>query len=247
MKIKLGVGFIAKKFEQGSVLVCGMKGKGKDLIMGNVIAYRKKQYVSNLDYGGERYEFNYKDIDLGGNTYDTMLATPRYYEYPFPPATDIYLSDVGVYFPAQYCNELNKKYQSIPYFMALSRQVGREARVHANCQNISRIWDKIREQSDTYIRCTHCFYVPKINLVIQRVVLYDKYESAQNRVNPCRIKVPMFGNKDRILNAQIYCDNFYNQHGEVHDYWLIYFNKSNHDTYYFEKLLKEGKKDEKEK
>lgn len=240
MKIKF-MPFIVKKFQSGNVCVCGLRGKGKDLLFGNVIARRKKPYISNLDYGGERYAFNYKDIDIGGNTFDSMLNCPKYYEFPYDNSPDIYISDVGVYFPAQYCNELNKKYQSIPYYLALSRQVSRN-NVHINVQALNRCWDKIREQSDIYIRCVKCIYIPYIDLVLQKVVIYDKIDSAIARVNPCRIKVPLMGDKDRILNAQIYCDNFYNQHGEVRDYWLIYFNKSKHDTYYFEKLLKEGVK-----
>lgn len=57
---------------------------------------------------------------------------------------------------------------------------------------------------------------------------------------------PLIGKQDYILSCQIYVDNFENAHGIVKSYWLIYKNKSNHDTYYFEKLLKNGvKKDEK--
>lgn len=240
MKIK-GINFIKKKFLNSSVCVCGMKGKGKDLLMGNVIARRKEPYISNLDYGGEHYDFNYKDIELGGNTYDSMLNDPYFYEFPFPLGTDIYISDVGVYYPSQYCNELNKKYPSIPLFMALSRQVARNA-VHINVQNLNRCWDKIREMSDLYIRCVKCIYVPYINLVIQRVVIYDKYQSACDRVQPCRIKHHLIGDKTRLLQEQMYLDSFYNTHGDVNEYLLIYFNKSTYDTYYFEKLLKGGKK-----
>lgn len=240
MKIK-GINFIKKKFLNSSVCVCGMKGKGKDLLMGNVIARRKKPYISNLDYGGEHYDFNYKDIELGGNTYDSMLNQPYYYEFPYPMGTDIYISDVGVYYPSQYCNELNKKYPSIPLFMALSRQCARNA-VHINVQSLNRCWDKIREMSDIFIRCVECIYIPKINLVLQKVIIYDKYDSACSRVQPCRIHAHTFGDKNRILQEQMYLDSFYNQHGDVKDYWLVYFNKSKHDTYYFEKLLKGGKK-----
>lgn len=232
--------YIARFFKSGNVCVTGLRGKGKDLLFGNVINYRKKAYISNLDYGGEQYEFNYKDINLNGNTYDSMLNEPIYYQFPYDNSPDIYISDVGVYFPSQYCNELNKKYQSIPYYLALSRQVSHN-NVHINVQNLNRAWDKIREQSDIYIRCVKCLYIPKINLVFQKVIIYDKYDSCVNRVQPCRIKVPKMGDKDRILNAQIYVDNFFNQHGDVRSHWLIYFNKSKHDTYYFEKLLKGGK------
>lgn len=239
--------YVKRLFKQGNVCVTGLRGKGKDLLFGNVIARRKEPYISNLNYGGEYVEFNYSDLELGGNTYDSMLHSPYYYEFPHTPGTDVYISDVGVYFPAQYCNELNKKYQSIPYYLALCRQVSHN-NVHINVQNLNRAWDKIREQSDTYIRCVRCIYIPYINLVLQQIVVYDKYDSCVNRVKPCRIQMPLLPNTEKALQAQIYIDNFENQHGSVRSHWLIYFNKSKHDTYHFEKLLKEGiKKDEDKK
>ena len=132
-----GIRYVKRLFKSGNVCVTGLRGTGKDLIFGNVIHSRKDEpYVSNLDYGGEYHEFNYKDIDLGGNTYDSMLSAPLYYEYPFAPGTDVYISDVGCYFPAQYCNELNKKYSSIPYYLALCRQVSHN-NVHINVQNLN--------------------------------------------------------------------------------------------------------------
>lgn len=231
------INFVRRLFEHGNVCVTGLRGTGKDLIFGNVINVRKQAYVSNLDYGGKRYEFKYADFMIGNNTYDTMLNQPLYYEYPFELGSDLYLSDVGVYFPSQYCNELNKRYQSFPYYMALSRQVSHN-NVHINVQNLNRAWDKIREQSDIYIRCVKSYYV--FGLVLQKIVVYDKYESCLNRVDPCRIKIPLLGDKDRILNAQIAVDKFANQYGSVKSYWLVYINRSKHDTYYFEKLLKEG-------
>ena len=237
--------YITKLFESGNVCVTGLRGRGKDLLFGNVIIRRKSPYVSNLNYGGEYYPYDYKNLSLGGNTYDTMLNSPYYYEYPYPLGSDVYLSDIGVYFPSQYCNELNKKYQSIPYYMALSRQVSHN-NVHINVQNLNRAWDKIREQSDIYLMPVKCIYIKPLDIVIQKVIEYDKYDSCVQRVKPCRIKVPLIGKQDYILSCQMYVDNFENAHGIVKSYWLIYKNKSNHDTYYFEKLLKNGvKKDEK--
>lgn len=241
-----GIRYVKRLFKSGNVCVTGLRGTGKDLIFGNVIHSRKDEpYVSNLDYGGEYHEFNYKDIDLGGNTYDSMLSAPLYYEYPFAPGTDVYISDVGCYFPAQYCNELNKKYSSIPYYLALCRQVSHN-NVHINVQNLNRAWDKIREQSDLYLRCVRCFYL--FGLVIQEVIVYDQYEACVHRVKPCRIKMPLISlNQGDLLQRQMYIDNFENSHGSVKRVWLIYINRSEHDTYYFEKLLKEGKKKDENK
>ena len=79
-------------------------------------------------------------------------------------------------------------------------------------------------------------------LVIQFITIYDKYDSCVNRVSPCRVRVPILGNPVAKMQARTYYDNFFNQHGLVQNKLLIYFNKSSHDTYYFEKLLAGGKK-----
>lgn len=232
---------IKKTFNKGNVCVTGLRGTGKDVLFGNVIARRKLPYLSNLDYGGSYNKLDFDYMKLGGNTYDTMINNPLHYEWQFPYETDIYISDVGVYFPAQYCNELNRKYQSLPYFLALSRQVAHN-NVHINVQNLNRAWDKLREQSDIYITCNWCKVI--FGFVIQKITVYSKYQSCIDRVPPCRIKLPWL-NKDRIQKAEIEIEHYKINYGDVSSHILIYRNKSKHDTYYFEKLLKEGVKNEK--
>ena len=259
---------IIKLFEDGNVCVCGPKGTGKDLLFGNVIARRKGTYVSNLDYtNGDRFiRLDFNDIDCGGNTYKNLIENNiKYYEFPHPKGSDIYISDAGVYLPAQYCNELNKLYPHLPLYFALCRQLSRNA-VHINTQHLSRPWDKIREQSaDTYIRCRHCTVIfgPLIQklkdkhfwkwldkiplLVIQRVTLYDKYQSALDRVKPCRVTVPFFAKKEVKMNVRMYIDKFANTYGMVRNSTMLYWNKSKHDTFFFEKLFKQGVKNEETK
>lgn len=237
--------YIVKLFENGNVLVTGLRGTGKDVLFGNVIARRNKDYVSNLDYSsGEKfYPIDFDSIDLGKNSYTNFISGDlKYFEFPYPLESDIYISDGGVYFPSQYCNELNKRYPYFPFYFALSRQVSHN-NIHVNVQHLGRVWDKIREQSDCYIRCMSCKVL--FGIVFQRVLIYDKYESCLNRVQPCRVTLPLFANKEQKLQYDLYKDNFFNQHGTIESRFLIYRNKSKHDTYYFEKLLKEGKKNEK--
>lgn len=230
-----GLKKVIKYFENGNVCVFGLRGKGKDLLMSNVIARRNKDYVSNIDYGGKFHLLDFEKIDCGKNDYKNFVKGKiNKYVFPYPMGSDIYISDCGIYLPSQYCNELNRDYKYLCTYQALSRQVSHN-NVHFNAQNLNRVWDKIREQSEVYLRCEKCFYL--WGLVIQKITYYDKYESACNRVKPCRIKVPLFAKKDIKQNALMYVDNFYNQHGEVKSFWVIYFNKSNYDTYYFEKLL----------
>lgn len=231
---------VIKLFKKGNVCVAGMRGSGKDLIIGNVIMRRKLPYISNLNYGGQYNPLNLKEFDIK-NKYDNFINNNiQYWEFKYSYNTDLYISDVGVYYPSQYCNKLNNQYEGFAYYQALSRQVSHN-NVHINVQNLNRAWDKIREQSDTYIRCIWCKVI--LGIVFQKIVIYDKYDSCLNRINPCRIKKPnIFMTPEARLQRELYLDNFYNQHGVVKPAFLIYKNKSNHDTYYFEKLLKKGKK-----
>lgn len=230
---------IIKLFESGNVCVTGLRGTGKDVLFGNVISRRKAPYVSNIDYGGYYCKANLKDLCLSDNKYNNFIEDDIHeYNYPYPRASDVYISDVGVYLPSQYCNELNKLYQGMASYQALSRQVSRN-NFHINVQNLNRAWDKIREQSDIYIRCRRCFVIPRINVVFQLITTYDKYDACLNRVKPCRIRVPLF-NREAQVNARIYRDKFFNENGTIKNRILIYKNKSKHDTYYFERLLRDG-------
>lgn len=254
---------IIRMFESGNVCVCGLRGTGKDVLMGNVIARRNKPYVSNLDYtNGKNYQvLDFDKIDVGGNTYKNLLTgNIKYYEFPYEQGSDIYISDAGIYLPAQYCNELNKQYPYLPTYFALSRQVSHN-NVHVNVQHLARVWDKIREQSDLYIRCRFC-WVPFGSLIyklkqkpklkwlervplfaIQGITLYDKYQSCLDRVKPCRISVPLMAKKEVKLQARMYLDKFRNTYGTIQNRLLIYRNRSKHDTYYFEVLFKNGRKE----
>lgn len=235
---------VLQMFKDGNVCVTGLRGTGKDMLTANVVSRRKKPYVSNLDYGGFYSPLDLKKINLGENTYKNFIdGDLHHYEFPYARGSDIYISDVGVYFPSQYCNELNRDYKYIPGYLALCRQVSHN-NVHINVQNLNRAWDKIREQSDTYIRCRRCIYIPFIKLVFQQITVYDKYESCVNRVKPCQVSGFSL---NPVARAQMdtYLDNFHNTHGSVKNRILLYFNRSSYDTYYFEKLLKGAPKNEK--
>lgn len=228
---------IIKLFNNGNVCVTGLRGTGKDLIMGNVIARKKETYVSNMNYGYDYIPLKLTNLDIK-NTYKEFISGKvKKYIYPYPKNMDIYISDCGVYLPSQYCNLLNRDYEGIISFQALSRQIGK-CNVHINAQNLNRVWDKLREQSDRYIRCCWSFYF--LGFVLQKIVIYDKYESCLNRINPCRIKKPLFCDKNRKQQIELYLDNFYNQHGNVKSHLLFYRNRSKHNTYLFGDMLERG-------
>lgn len=236
---------IKNYFESGNVCVTGLRGTGKDILFGNVIARRKKTYVSNLDYtnGLNFHIFEYEKLDIN-NTYKNFLSYGlNYYKFPYELGTDIYISDAGIYFPSQYNNLLNRDCSTFPVYMALSRQVSHN-NVHINVQNLNRVWDKIREQSDLYITCLNCKVI--LGICFLKIRLYDKMQSCIDRVKPCRIKVPLFAPRDVRMNYKMHIDKFEQKYGMVKTKFLIFKNKSKHDTYYFQKILESGTKERKD-
>ena len=220
-------------FDKGNVSVCGLRGSGKDMLFANVTARRNKPYISNTNYGGQFIQFDPAMLNTG-NTYRNFLRGELVqFSYPFEDGIDIYIADGGVYMPSQYQGELCKEYGHIPVFMALSRHLG-DCNVHYNVQNLNRMWDKIREQSDLYIRCIWCKVIGSI--VIQKVVLYEKYESAVNRVPVFRLRRPWL-NPDRLQMWEIQKCNYDISHGTVKSRILIYRNKSKYNTRIFKEML----------
>ena len=225
---------IIKLFEQGNVSVCGLRGKGKDMLMANVVIRRDKPYVSNTDYGGKFIRFEPELLNCKNTWRNFMTGKLNRYVYPYEDGVDIYLGDGGVYMPSQYQGELCKEYGHVPIYMAISRHLG-DCNFHYNVQNLNRMWDKIREQSDTYIRCVGCKVLFK-KLVFQRVIIYEKYESAVNRVPPFWLRRPWL-NPDRIQSWEIQRQNYEIAHGSVKPRILIYFNKSEYNTRIFKEML----------
>lgn len=235
---------LAKLFDKRSVSVCGMKGTGKDMLFANIIAKRKyKYYISNMDYKITNKIFRKEWINFDpkllrvGNDYQTFLnGKVKEYVYPYPDNTDIYISDCGIYFPSQYSGRLDVEYKDIPTFLALSRQLG-NCYVHTNCQALGRVWNKIREQSDVYIVCQRCFVV--LGFVIQKIRIYENYESAEKNVIPFRLSMPMLNSQNR-QNVLIERQRYYQNYGKIQEKWLFYRNKSKYDTRRFKTILERG-------
>lgn len=230
---------IVSLFEHGNVIVSGMKGRGKDLLFCIVINARKRNYISNVCYSSPRKKYQHFDADfkvweLAGNDYtDLVTGEVNQYVYPYPDNIDWYISDSGIYFPAQYQGELCKRYKSAPMFQALSRQLG-DCSVHCNVQNMPRVWDKIREQSDIFIRmhrskvffgkfCYLCAYV------------YSQREACENGIIPPRFGIGKTGKEARY--------NFEISHGKIQKISFLCMLPYKYDSRRFKKILENNCKD----
>lgn len=180
-----------KLFDDGNVLVSGLRGRGKDMAFCVVVNHRKRDYISNVVYSDPKKRFKCFPLDLNVwnlscNTYEDMTSgNPNPYNYPYPDGLDYYISDSGVYFPSQHSTELAKKYKGASMFVALSRHLG-DSNVHCNVQNISRLWLHIREQSDIYVVMQPIKVFKKWCRLT--ALVYDNCESAEKQ-----IKIPFFG------------------------------------------------------
>lgn len=226
---------VSKIFARHSVGVFGEKGSGKDLLFGNVIARRKLPYVSNTNYGGKFSPLKLEDIQCGGNTYRNFLTGKlNQFVCPYVDKTDVYLADAGIYFPSQYCNELNRDHKEVTVYEAISRHLNRGA-IHYNTQFLGRVWDKIREQCSRYIMCVWSVYI--CGIVIQKIRIYEKYDSAANKVLPWRVRLPLFANRSMKLSYDLASQSYHNTHGFIKEKILIYRNKSKHNTRLFKEIL----------
>lgn len=232
-----------KLFKQGNVCVVGLRGCGKDMLFANVVARRKEPYISNTDYHCKKSPFiklRFDKLNIKNNYKNFVEDDIVPYDYPYPERADIYIADCGVYLPSQYCNQLNNLYPEFPSFYALSRHIA-DNNVHFNVQNLNRVWDKLREQSDTYIRAVSCKVIFK-RWVIQKYVYYDKYQACLDRVEPYKhIKIPLFANRE--LRAMLRQKDeemkrlFKQNYGTVKKHTMIYKNRSKYDTRLFKGVL----------
>lgn len=241
----MGIKKIVKLFEEGNVIVTGLRRRGKDMLMSNVVARRKLPYCANIDYACNNKKCKYipfklEDINCGKNTYKNFISGDvLYYEYPHGGGVDVYISDAGNYFPSQYCNELNRDYPYVPTFQSLCGQLG--VNFFVNIQNLNRLWDKIREQSDCYLRCekTKVFFG---KIVFMRVIQYDKYESCLNRVKPYKPPKVRFNSRDGKTMIAIEKAKFEQANGLVKGHLLLFINRSKYDTTIFKSILKNGRR-----
>lgn len=237
----MGFNKVKRLFKNGSVCVTGMRGTGKDMLMANIAA-RRDQHISNVPYGDGYIPVDFALLDIKNDNHALVGGRVTPYYYPYPEGVDLFISDIGIYFPSQFNDHLNKKYSTLPFFLALSRQLGR-SNVHLNVQNLNRAWLMFREQSDTYIRCEWCKVFGKV--VVQSVVVYDKYEACLARADPfwypnCPLLASPEEKRLHRNNKRMAYQRYREQHGDVKRQYLVYVNKSDYDTRYFKTLLEGG-------
>ena len=203
---------LVKYFELGNVIVFGKKRKGKDLLFNKVINARKRIYYANMPYN--RNGYNHLDMrELNINTTYTDFIEG-----------EIKKCDS----PLKYDNILSKQFKTLPIIYALSSQVFK-CNIHINTQALNRVWLKLREQADTYIKVKKTIKI--FNLFITFYTIYDKYSSAEKELQPL---------KGRFLNSfsQAEKDKYECENGFIKNAFIIQRKKHiYYDTHYFRTYL----------
>ena len=229
-KLENNAKFLVARFRAGNVIVFGAKGKGKDLIFQKVIAKRKEAYFSNMDYGYKHNYIKLSDLELGQNTYENFINdnVQVIEKDERLEGADIYISDAGIYLPSQYHYLLDKKYKSLPVFYALSRHLYNN-NVHVNTQALNRVWDKLREQADSYFKALKTVKI--CGLLFTKVRYYETYQVANENRAPMR---------RRMLNkySKALGDEYEAYNGLVFDMWIVQLKRNvKYDSRYFHRVV----------
>lgn len=228
-------------FDNQNIIVCGKKGKGKDVLFGNCIARIKRPYISNLDYTkDDRYiPLDLSKLDCGGNTWRNLVSGKiNYYVSPYPDKTNVYISDAGNYFPCQYDKDLNKEFPEFPTWLSLSRHL-QDCVCACNSQMFERPWKHIRDQAEeVYIRCMDCKII--CGIVFASFIMYDRELSCIDAVPPFPYKEPIFKKKTDKINIDLEKAKYLIAYGNIKKYTYICINKSKHDTRAFRSMFANG-------
>ena len=187
---------LVKTFQRGNVIVTGHKGHGKDLLFSYIINKREdldETAYSNTKYSELTEPITVKDLSVEPNTYREFLeGNTEQIGKVLKEEQDIYIADAGLYLPSTYQDKLVKLYPSMPLFYAIQRHLY-NSNTHVNVQNLERLWDKLREQADYYIECLSCIRLPFTKIFIQKMIYYDRYQAAKERVRPFKVDMRLAG------------------------------------------------------
>lgn len=209
-----GTKALIEAFENDNVIVFGKKGKGKDLIFNKTINSRNVPCYANIPYNKELcIEKDLSELSIYPNTFENIMDNniviiPKTNK----EETDYYISDAGNYLPAQNSAQLVKKYPSFPAYYSLSRHLYK-SNVHSNTQELSRIWNLLREQAGRFIKAekTSCIFG---KLLITTFIIYDTYTSAASEMKP--FKQHLLNGEQKALKS-----DFEAKHGQIKRYRII--------------------------
>lgn len=237
IKYHLSKKLLLDTFNNGNVIVFGKQRKGKDLVTQFFIKHNKdKTYFGNMDYGYNFTHVDIKELELGENTFESFIngdIKPIKKREEFE-GHNFFISDLGIYLPAQYDHLLYKKYPSLPIFYALTGQLY-NGHFHGNTQALDRPWKAIREQADSYIKVYKTIKIVPF-VLITRFLVYDRYSTALQGIEPFK------PHRHGLLKDKELTDNekakFKSMYGEIAGGFIVQRkDRIYYDTRYFHKVV----------
>jgi hypothetical protein len=174
--------WLKEMFTKGNMIVIGKKGKGKDVLFNHVINLIDMPHYANMPYNHNTEIRLIKDLELAGNTFEALVnGTVTQCERTLQPNTNFWISDAGIFLPSQEDIVLQKLYPTLPVHYALSRQTY-QMNIHANTQELTRVWKKLREQTDGVIFVRRNKKTSKH--ITLEIVYWEYYKSAEAGIMP---------------------------------------------------------------
>ncbi len=186
-------------------VIYGPIGTGKDVAMAILTHKENKEHIANIPYNENTIVKPLNYVTVAPNTYEQFVDdNVTIIEKSIQEGKNIYISDGGVYLPSQMDIALSKKYPSFPIAYALIRHLA-NANIYVNVQNLNRLWIKLREQADGYVRTRGVFFFPKWvpllrHYFVLRITLYENYEDALERLKP--IKKMLNGDSAAVARSE---------------------------------------------
>lgn len=214
-------------FKKLSVVLCGKRGKGKDVIF-SYISYGKK-HNSNIIL-----QKNTNLISLD-NLYIPNLTRQKLVHNDFEPIKRdnfeffdniTLISDTGIFFPNWDENNLKKDYSSLPITWAIWRHLYDNG-CHFNIQKCGRLWKLLREQIEDVIEIKS--FSKGLFWFKLKLIHYERVEDAELGLLPL---------KKSFLKRRENIEVENSKRGLIEEFTvLIPKYKVNHDTKYFRKVV----------
>lgn len=216
-------------FKKLSIVLCGKRGKGKDVIFSYIA--KGKKHNSNIILQPNTNVIKLNDLIIPNLSReklinDTFSKIDRENYKKFDNMTLI--SDAGIYFPNWDENNLKKEYKELPITWAIWRHLFNNG-CHFNIQKCGRLWKLLREQIEDVIE------IENINKGIfyfkLKLIHYERLEDAELGLKP--LKKPILKTKkDNNLSIEN------SKRGKIEEFnVLIPKRYIKHDTKYFRKVV----------
>lgn len=218
MRLKANLKFAANKFEHNNTITWGKKRAGKGLFWQAVINYRFKKWKRVFYWINTNFTPRFKkkqletiqktvaDLTIAPNSYEKFISgqvveIPRIYREKM----DIYLDDGGNYLPSFQHKEITKLFPTMPSFLMLLGHIS-DSNFHVNYNGaFTRIYDKVREQADSYFYIIGSFRL--FNIFYIKYRYYENSNTAELGLLPYKRNGLLDFKANKALRNQYYATN----------------------------------------